>query len=160
MSCGAGSRLTKSIGLRASGQTTSPGRATIPHLFSQYRDDNNTVYAATMNLELGGVDAREIAGWGVFPKLDQRLVLTDPHGTGVSNWQLPQWFYPDGNKPPLTYHLDRKRWRRDADRAFLQSVGRGQEFVLDLAHYPRGRRLVIPNPPKGSGGAGQTRHEW
>ena len=108
-----------------------------PHLFSQYRDDNNTVYAAAAKLELGGDgDRREIAGWGVFRRFDQRLVLTDPHGAGVSNWQLPQWFYPDGNKPPLTYHLDRKRWRRDADRAFLQSVGRGQEFVLDLAHYP------------------------
>ena len=72
----------------------------------------------------------------MFPKLDQRLVLTDPNGAGVSNWRLPRWFYPDGNKPPLTYHPDRKRWRRDANHACLQSVGRGQEFVLDLAHYP------------------------
>ena len=47
-------------------------------------------------------------------------------------------FYPDGNKPPLTYHPDPKRWRRDADHAYLRSVGRGQEFVLDLAHYPEG----------------------
>ena len=108
-----------------------------PHIFSNYRDDKNTVYAASMKLELGGDDDRcENAGWGVFPKLDQRLVLTDPNGAGVSNWRLPRWFYPDGNKPPLTYHPDRKRWRRDANHACLQSVGRGQEFVLDLAHYP------------------------
>ena len=47
-----------------------------------------------MKLELGGDDDRcENAGWGVFPKLDQRLVLTDPNGAGVSNWRLPQWFY-------------------------------------------------------------------
>ena len=72
----------------------------------------------------------------MFPKLDQRLVLTNPNGAGVSNWRLPRWFYPDGNKPPLTYHPDRKRWRRDANHAYLRSVGRGQEFVLDLAHYP------------------------
>ena len=72
----------------------------------------------------------------MFPKLDQRLVLTDPDGAGVSNWRLPRWFYPDGNKTPLTYHLDRKRWRHDANHTYLRSVGRGQEFVLDLAHYP------------------------
>ena len=108
-----------------------------PHIFGDYRDDKNTVYAASTKLELGGDDDRcENAGWGVFPKLDQRLVLTNPNGAGVSNWRLPRWFYPDGNKPPLTYHPDRKRWRRDANHAYLRSVGRGQEFVLDLAHYP------------------------
>ena len=75
-------------------------------------------------------------GWGVFPRFDRRLVLTDPHGAGISNWRLPRWFYPEGNKLPLTYHPDRKRWQRDADHAYLRSVGRGQEFVLDLAYYP------------------------
>ena len=95
-------------------------------------------YAASMRLELGGDDDQyENAGWGVFPELDQRLVLTDPNCAGVSNWRLPRWFFPDGNKPPLTYHPDRKRWRRDDNHAYLQSVGRGQEFVLDIAHYPQ-----------------------
>ena len=90
-----------------------------------------------MKLDLGGEDDRcAIAGWGVFPRFDQRLVLTDPNCAGVSNWRLPQWFYPDGDKPPLTYHPDRKRWRHDDNHAYLQTVGRGQEFVLDLAHYP------------------------
>ena len=108
-----------------------------PHLASNYRDDKNTVYAGTAKLDLGNDDdGREIAGWGVFPKFDRRLVLTDPDGAGVSNWRLPRWFYPDGNKPPLTYHPDPKRWRRGADHAYLRTVGRGQEFVLDLAHYP------------------------
>ena len=72
----------------------------------------------------------------MFPKLDRRLMLTDPNGTSVSNWRLPRWFYPDGDMTPLTYHPDRRRWRRDANHAYLQTVGRGQEFVLDLAHYP------------------------
>ena len=107
-----------------------------PHLFSYHYNDKNTVYAASMKLELGSGDQCEVAGWGVFPKFDQRLVLTDPIGASVSNWRLPRWFYPDSNKPPLTYHPDRKRWRRDANHAYLRSVGRGQEFVLDLAHYP------------------------
>ena len=75
---------------------------------------------------------------GVSPRFDRQRVLTDPDGTGVSNWRLPRWFYPDGDKPPLTYHPERRHWGRDADHAYLQSVGRGQEFVLELAHYPEG----------------------
>ena len=63
------------------------------------------------------------------------MVMTDPNGAGVSNWRLPRWFYPDGNKATLTYHPDRRRWRRKADHAYQRSLGRGQEFVLDLAHY-------------------------
>ena len=111
-----------------------------PHLFSNYRDDKNTVYTASKKLDLGGdYDQRDIAGWGVFPRFDRRLVLTNPNGPGVSNWLLPRWFFPDGDKPPLTYHTDRKRWRHDANHAHLQSVGRGQEFVLDLAHYTEAR---------------------
>ena len=107
-----------------------------PHIFGGYRDNQNTVYAGTAKLDLGNDDGREIAGWGVFPKFDRRLVLTDPDGAGVSNWRLPRWFYPDGNKPALTYHPDRRRWQRDDNHAYLRTVGRGQEFVLDLAHYP------------------------
>ena len=108
-----------------------------PHLASKYRDNRNTVYAAAAKLDLDGNDDQcDIAGWGVFRRFDPRLVLTDPHGAGVSNWRLPRWFYPDGNKPPLTYHPDAKRWRHDTDYAYLRSVGRGQEFVLDLADYP------------------------
>ena len=39
-----------------------------PHLFSKYRDDRNTVYAAAAKLELGNDDdGREIAGWGSVP---------------------------------------------------------------------------------------------
>ena len=107
-----------------------------PHLSGVYRGDQNTVYAASTNLDLSDDDQCRASGWGTFPRFDQRLVLTDPNGTGVSQWRLPRWFYPDGSKPPLTYHPDRRRWRRDADHAYLRSVGRGQEFVLDLAHYP------------------------
>ena len=57
-----------------------------PHTSRDYRDDKNTVYAASTKLELGGNDDRcDVAGWGVFPKLEQRLILTDPNGAGVSN---------------------------------------------------------------------------
>ena len=95
-----------------------------PHLYSKYRDDKNTVYAAAAKLELGSDDdGREIAGWGVFRRFDRRL---------------QRWFDPDRDKRPLTYHPDQRRWRRDADHAYLRSVGRGQEFALELAHCPEG----------------------
>ena len=73
---------------------------------------------------------------------DQNTVYTDPNAAGVSQWWLPRWFLPDGRKPPLTYHADRKRWRHDANYAYLKSVGRGQEVVLDLAHYPEAVRWL------------------
>ena len=48
-----------------------------------------------MKLDLGGTaDRPKSVGWGVFPRFDQRLVLTNPDGAGVSDWQLPRWFYP------------------------------------------------------------------
>ena len=56
-----------------------------PHLFGGYRGDQNTAYAASMSLNLGGNDEQNsIPGWGAFPKFDQRLVLTDHNGAGVS----------------------------------------------------------------------------
>ena len=95
------------------------------------------MYPASLKLDLTGSDDRcGMAGWGVFPKFEQRLVLTDPNGAGVSEWRLPLWFYTDGSEPTLTYHPDRKRWRRDDHHAYLRSVGRGQEFVLNLTHHP------------------------
>ena len=98
---------------------------------------NNTVYMASRELDLGdGGRQRRRAGWGLFPKIDRRLVLTDPNGSGVSNWRLPRWFYPDAGKAPLTYHRQRAQWRRDRNHAYIRSAGRGQEFVLTLAGYP------------------------
>ena len=73
---------------------------------------------------------------GSVSQVRPRLVLTDPNRAGTSQRQLTRWFYPDDSKPSLTYRSDRRRWRRDADHAYLRSVGRGQEFVLDLAYYP------------------------
>ena len=72
----------------------------------------------------------------MFPKFDQQLILTDPNGRGISQWRLPRWFYPDDQQPPLTYHPDLRHWQHDANHAYLRSVGREQEFVLNLAHYP------------------------
>ena len=114
--------------------TELPWASHHPHL--QYGGDNNTLYAAPADLKIA--NGSKAAGAGVFPRFDERLVLTEP-GQSVSRWKLPRWFYPDGGKPALTYHGDPNRWTRkegDSEHIYLQSVGRGQEFVLDCDHYP------------------------
>ena len=101
--------------------------------FSWSGDPRNTLYVATDWLDVN--DKVAAPGAGVFQKVHERLTLTRA-GKSVSNWRLPRFFYPDGGKTPLTYHPDLKRWRQDQDHAYLQSVGRGQEFVLRCDEYP------------------------
>ena len=96
-------------------------------------DPSNTLYVAKKRLY--SENAAAAPGAGVFPRRNDRLVLTEPGGP-VSRWRLPRWFFPDGNRSPLTYHPDPNRWQRDDEYAYLKSVGRGQEFVLDLGEYP------------------------
>jgi Nucleotide modification associated domain 3 len=57
---------------------------------------------------------------------------------GCSTWQLPRWFAPCG-RPALSYHSKAARWTDCATSTRLQSVGRGQEFVLDVDEYPEAR---------------------
>jgi len=51
-------------------------------------------------------------------------------------WNLPGWFEPKPGRRALGYHTEPARWSRDGDRVDLQTVARGQEFVLDTADYP------------------------
>ena len=106
-----------------------------PH-FRGDRGSGNTLYVAADELQLGGehVDA---AGAGLFPRVDESLVLTAPGAPSPTRWQLPLGFYPHPGKVPLSYHARRDRWGRiGPDRCSLQCVSRGQEFVLDMTRYP------------------------
>ncbi len=108
-----------------------------PH-FSGNRGSNNTFYVATDRLRLDG-RRRNVAGAGIFPRFEKRLVLTEPaNGASCRQWRLPSAFYPDFGKPPLSYHGNLSRWSRSEDESWcgLKSVSRGQEFVLNLGHYP------------------------
>ena len=44
--------------------------------------------------------------------------------------------FPDLRHPVVRFAAALDSWRHDDNHAYLQTVGRGQEFVLDLAHYP------------------------
>lgn len=98
-----------------------------PHAFADF-GPSNTIYVAAP--KGAGYDA------GTFRAAVDELVLTSPDSALRSCWQLPRWFHPDGRGCCLSYHKKLKRWRRDNRHAFLSTVGRGQEFVLDADHYP------------------------
>jgi len=51
-------------------------------------------------------------------------------------WRLPEWFIPTDTRPPLSYHPVGARWTRDEQGVLLRAAAKGQEFVLDVNHYP------------------------
>jgi len=84
----------------------------------------NTLYVA------GGPD-----GGGIFPTFDSTRCLTATDSPRRSLWHLPSDFLP-GSRPPLTYHQRASRWSSTHGGCRLQSVAKGQEFVLNLDDYP------------------------
>jgi hypothetical protein len=75
-----------------------------------------------------------LPGAGVFTIERPELCLTCP-SQQRSLWRLPAWFHPAGRPSALTYHESPLRWSLTAPHTYLHTVPRGQEFVLDLAHY-------------------------
>jgi len=117
-----------------------PWAAGHPHLVAPERYKNNTLYFASDHFSCIGTDA---SGAGTFERLVPDLILTqtDPY-INCSTWQLPRWFAPAA-RSPLTYHGDPTRWTDCSTTSTrLQSVGRGQEFVLDVEQYPEARGWV------------------
>ena len=105
-----------------------------PHVASPEGRRFNTIYVSAEAFTVGGA-CKGVSGAGVFGTYHDGLCLT-AHGRTRSIWSLPGWFYPSDDRVPLGYHGDLRRWSRDGDRALLQTVGRGQEFVLDAGQYP------------------------
>jgi hypothetical protein len=105
-----------------------PGLAQHPHFLGDW-DPENTLYLATNRLMLPGLRT-DAVGAGLFRKTRQCLTLTAPNATR-SEWLLPGFFEPNGGRAPLSFHSKPERWRRTAGGVLLQSVAKGQEFVLD-----------------------------
>jgi hypothetical protein len=106
-----------------------------PHVSgADVREENNTLYVASPRLNLPGLE-KALPGGGAFPRLAPALRLT-AHGHTRSIWLLPAWFYPCEGRLALSCHSKPTRWSRDSTGVLLESVGRGQEFVLDCGHYP------------------------
>lgn len=98
------------------------------------RGPRNTLYIAADRLTINGYPPT-LPGAGYFPHYCDALCLTAP-GRLRTQWQLPRWFYPDGDRPPLSYHADPTRWSCAGEYTYLCSAMRGQEFVLDCTSYP------------------------
>ena len=110
-----------------------------PHIVSNY-GPTNTVYVAK--------ETRNGYSAGAFRWFKKELVLTAPERSR-SFWRLPTWFRFRKEVATLSYHSNPARWRLDADCSYLQTVGRGQEFILDTNAYPQAeewaRRLISEN---------------
>ncbi|MEO6457573.1 MAG: hypothetical protein ABIO92_04780, partial [Chloroflexia bacterium] len=94
----------------------------------------DSIYLSTNTLQLPDSQLNK-PGAGVFKRYDDRLCLTCP-GKTRSIWRLPLAFSPEDKPTTLSYHSDKKRWTVDGDHVHLNSVGKGQEFVLDCDDYP------------------------
>lgn len=97
----------------------------------------NTIYQAAKTLTLSDRKIAGTTGAGVFRHFASHRQLTAP-GRSRSVWTVPRWMHPQGRGSSLSYHTDVSRWSRNSRSTELRSVARGQEFVLDLEHYPEG----------------------
>ncbi len=100
---------------------------------------NNTIYLASENMLIDGKKTK-YPGGGAFRTFTPAQQLTDPTQTKSikrSTWLLPNWFAQRDEKGNqlLTYHRNPKRWffdEKDSTKARLQTVAKGQEFVLNM----------------------------
>ena len=113
-----------------------------PHLNGSLRraGKNNRIYVATPNLSVAGIGVTGVTGGGVFQTKDSRLILTESEeidrGAACrrSYWNLSQWFWPaDG---PSRIRRKVKKRRRDERGVYVNAVGPGQEFVVDVDGVP------------------------
>jgi len=117
--------------------TEVPWAGEHPHLAAPERYKNNTLYFASDRLSSIGLRTK---GAGTFDRIRPALTLTEAD-SNCSVWALPRWFHPNG-RPALSYHGKPVRWTDCNNSMRLQSVGRGQEFVLDVDEYPEARGWV------------------
>jgi len=73
---------------------------------------------------------------GTFQTEREGIVLTR-NGGKRSRWLLADAFESLFLERDLSYHGNEARWDREGDKIVLQSVSRGQEFVLDGERHPK-----------------------
>lgn len=106
-----------------------------PH-FHRGPSASNTLYLPRDQLTLEG-QPTGLPGAGHARRAVPELTLTARDASTTSEWDVPGWMVPGPGAPALTYHNNAARWRPAGERARLTAVSRGQEFVLDTAHYPQ-----------------------
>lgn len=96
-----------------------------PHL-SGRDEESNTLYLAG---DSAGVPGVACGGAGLFSRFADCLQLSRSDAVNRSEWRLPSWFHYEAGST-FSYHDHKGRWSQDSDSCILQSVARGQEFVL------------------------------
>lgn len=91
---------------------------------------NNTLYVSSKTLRIG-TSTLSVAGGGAFQRWTPALQLTEP-GRSRSQWLLPSWMAPAEDMPAMSLHGSPSRWTAAGDHVRLQTVGKGQEFVLNV----------------------------
>lgn len=94
----------------------------------------NVIYVAADRLQFGE-RVFKIPGGGAFSHFSDDLQLT-ARQRKRSVWRLPACFWSQQRTGRLTSHEDAKRWKQDGTSVILQSVARGQDFVLDCDQHP------------------------
>ena len=119
-----------------------PWIASHPHVArpDHYRSPLNHLYIAGSASRY--VQSASFAA-GRFPQYKEVLRLS-ADGQTRTVWRLPEWFMPNSDRPPLSYHPVGPRWSQDAHGVVLRSAAKGQEFVLDADYYPEAESW-LPN---------------
>ncbi|MEO8314995.1 MAG: hypothetical protein ABI645_09395 [Pseudomonadota bacterium] len=112
-----------------------------PHVAhaARFAGQSNTIYVGADRLHLGG-DCGGDSG-GRFNQWSDALRLS-ADGGNRSVWDVPTWLDPGQGRTPLSYHGRPDRWSRRDGRLYLQTVSKGQEFVLDCRDYPEAIQWV------------------
>jgi hypothetical protein len=123
-----------------------------PHIkhAADFAAQANTIYVAADVVSFHG-RSLGVTGGGVFWRWSPALQLS-ADGSTRSVWKLPGWMSPIDGRPALTYHSNQERWRRVGEDVLLQTVAKGQEFVLHTESYPEAlpwlESLLVQNSGK------------
>lgn len=94
-----------------------------PHFKNKNRQ-NNTAYIASNYL----TSNTNLKGSGLL-KYSENIILSEDNKKR-SKWSLPLFMHPIYGTT-MTYHENIDRWNVNKNSCSLESVGRGQEFILD-----------------------------
>jgi hypothetical protein len=107
---------------------------------ARFAGRGNTIYVAADHLRIDRSRVGEAGGR--FTEWSDELKLS-ADGGNRSIWKVPTWLDPRKGRAPLSYHGRPDRWARRDDRLYLQTVSKGQEFVLDCREYPEAIEWVF-----------------
>ena len=99
-------------------------------------DPTNTLYVAAERLTFPGRAANAPAGLRRIRVVCARLAADGTELSSAGNLDPAAWRLPGKSQGAHTLHSMAERWSLDGDSVVLQTVSRGQEFVLDAAEYP------------------------